>query len=301
VIVLSDAQTAEYHEKGFVLGGRVLDDAALAQLRTELERVLADTSSGVQPLMKANLSGRADAPIWQVVNIWVASGRFRELLSNPTIVQEVAQLSAPQQLKVWCDQVQYKPPLEGGPSMWHQDSPIWASLTPKDAQLSAWVALDEADADNGAMSMVPGSHRWGDHLAELSSLDNFEALPDHVDGHAVQVELCPVPAGFVHYHHAMTWHGSGSNRTARPRRAIAIHYMTERTRMVEMPSPLSDVFVELLSITSKPGEAMRGPYFATVYEHGNVYPVAPVAEERSALELQSLLRSHALEPDRADG
>ena len=31
---------------------------------------------------------------------------------------------------------------------------------PSESQVTAWVALDDADANNGCMSMVAGSHRW---------------------------------------------------------------------------------------------------------------------------------------------
>jgi ectoine hydroxylase-related dioxygenase (phytanoyl-CoA dioxygenase family) len=41
--------------------------------------------------------------------------------------------------------------------------------------------------------------------------------------------MCPVKKGHVHFHHSLTWHGSGQNHSLRPRRAIAIHFMTERT------------------------------------------------------------------------
>jgi len=33
----------------------------------------------------------------------------------------------------------------------------------------------------------------------------------------------------VHYHHALTWHGSAANTSNRPRRAIALHFMNEQT------------------------------------------------------------------------
>ena len=38
----------------------------------------------------------------------------------------------------------------------------------------------------------------------------------------------PGEKGQVHFHHPLTWHGSGSNYSSRPRRAMAIHYMTEK-------------------------------------------------------------------------
>lgn len=40
--------------------------------------------------------------------------------------------------------------------MWHQDAPYWPIVAPM-TEVTAWVALDDADEDNGCMSMVPGS------------------------------------------------------------------------------------------------------------------------------------------------
>jgi len=284
--MLTADEVAEFHENGYLLGHGVLDDATVDALRADLERIVADTSTdGPQPLMKSNL-GDAGSPIWQILDIWLASDAFRELLSHPTIVEEVAQLSGAQELKVWHDQVQYKPSGQGGVNMWHQDSPVWKPLTPKDAQLTAWVALDDADAENGCMSMVRGSHRWGDHLDYLQSLESFDALPSELDGHRVTAELRPVKAGHVHYHHPLTWHGSAANRTGRPRRAIAVHYMTERTRYMDNPPPDAQIFVLLLGITAAPGEPIASPYFVTVYDHGEVHPVAPSVETRTVFDIR---------------
>ena len=74
-------------------------------------------------------------------------------------------------------------------------------------------------------------------------------------------------------HFAATWHGSNSNRTERPRRAIALHYMTERTRFAG--GQWAGIFTQLLSIESELGEPMRGPYFAKVFDRLGVHEVAP--------------------------
>ena len=42
---------------------------------------------------------------------------------------------------------------------WHQDSTYWGLSKPD--VVTAWIALDEATAENGCMRYVPGSHRHG--------------------------------------------------------------------------------------------------------------------------------------------
>jgi ectoine hydroxylase-related dioxygenase (phytanoyl-CoA dioxygenase family) len=230
--MLTPAQIESFRRDGFVLGSRVLDEEQLDTLRGEMQRVIDDRAdhSKPQPVMLRNL-GEEHAPVWQIVNIWQASDAFRQLALNRTIAQEVAQLTDARELRIWHDQIQYKPAGKGGANHWHQDSPYWPPLVPKDQQVTAWVALDDADANNGCMSMVAGSHRWGDAIRDVEELPKFDTsqMPPEWRGHALRVHLCPVRAGHVHYHHALTWHGSQANKSTRPRRAIALHYMTEKT------------------------------------------------------------------------
>ena len=167
----------------------------------------------------------------------------------------MVQLTGARELRVWHDQIQYKPPRTGGTTHWHQDAPAWPVITP-DVQVTAWVALDDVDLDNGCMWMVPGSHRWG----TVSLPDPGEDLPATHGGHDVQAEPRPVRAGHVHYHHCLTWHASFPNRSDGPRRAIAIHYMPEQTRYVQAGEHPMKPFVRVAD-----GAQLTGDAFPQVY------------------------------------
>src|SRR5260370_20757690 len=97
-----------------------------------MARVIADRDKNdvPQPVLLRNLSGDDKAPVWQIVNIWEASAPFKELISNPKIVAETAQLTQASELRIWHDQIQYKPAHIGGINMWHQDAPFWPILNP---------------------------------------------------------------------------------------------------------------------------------------------------------------------------
>lgn len=267
--MLTTEQAAQFQKDGFLKGSRVLDDAAIEILSDETLRVIDDYVNGIerkrQPVRVANLSGKAEAPVWQIVNIWEGSQAFEELLHNPMMVDEVAQLMQAEmqarEIRLFHDQIQYKPASIGGVNMWHQDSPYWPILTPKDVQLTAWIALDDADADNGCMSMVPGSHRWGDRIPFLHSLKNFDEMPAELDGDKLEVRLCPVEKGRVHFHHPLTWHGSHANASGRPRRAIALHFMTERALFNAAGSHPMKPFIE-----SGDGEKAQGEHFPLVWQ-----------------------------------
>lgn len=230
--MLSESQVRDFHRDGFLRGGRVLSDAQVDALRAELDRVIENRGRpGKQPVLLHNF-GSEQAPVWQIVNIYTVSALFRDLVFNERIGEEVAQLANTDELRIWHDQIQYKPPSDGGFNHWHQDSPYWPILTPMD-MVTAWVALDDVDESNGCMSMVPGSHHWGDAIDFLHSdavRADFFRLPPSYQGHPVEARLCPVGKGEIHFHHSMTWHGSHNNASVRPRRAIALHYMTAQTR-----------------------------------------------------------------------
>jgi phytanoyl-CoA hydroxylase len=232
--VLTQKQVEQFHRDGFINGGPCLTDDEVEELRAELERVIADRDDPDVP-QPATLSDMADANagthIWWMLNIWMASPPYRRLLEHPKITEEIAQLTDAQELRVWHDAMWYKPAEQGGVTAWHQDAPLWPVLEPM-TEVSAWVALDDVDEANGCMSMVPGSHLWGDYSAFLRDLPSLDGMPSSFEGHEVRVVRSPVRKGEVHYHHALTWHAAHANTSGRPRRAIAIHYMLEGTRYV---------------------------------------------------------------------
>jgi phytanoyl-CoA hydroxylase len=229
--MLTAEQIEQYRRSGFVNGGPVLDEETVTTLQHEVLRVIdeRDNTSIAQPVRLANLSGDETRPIWQIVNIWQASPAFQALVCGSKIAEMAAELTGAKELRIWHDQIQYKPKEQGGRLHWHQDSPLWATLQPKDAQISAWVALDDAEADNGCMYMVPGSHKWGNQQAKINEFPEDGKLADEFEGNPLHFIMCPVKKGHVHFHHSLTWHGSGKNHSSRPRRAIAIHFMTEQT------------------------------------------------------------------------
>jgi hypothetical protein len=260
--MLTERQVAEFKANGFLNGGKVLNDEAVETLRAEIMRVIADKDKPdvPQPVLIRNLAGDDSAPVWQIVNIWEASPPFKALLSHPKITEGIAQLTDATELRIWHDQIQYKPPEIGGVNMWHQDAPYWPIIAPM-TEVTAWVALDDADESNGCMSMVPGSHLWGNTIDFLHTLESYEAMPDQYEGREIRIVRCPVKKGEVHFHHALTWHGSHANTSGRPRRAIALHYMTQETRYVASGKHVMKQFVEVAD-----GELMGGGHFPVVYQ-----------------------------------
>ena len=60
---------------------------------------------------------------------------------------------------LWGTQFFSKEPGDGKTTPWHQDAFYWP-LSPHKA-VTVWLAFSDSDEGNGAMMVVPGSHRAG--------------------------------------------------------------------------------------------------------------------------------------------
>jgi len=272
--MLNAAQLSEFEKNGFLKGNVILNDAEVERLREELDLVM-EGKAVKKPILKHNMREEEAESLYkgmkmsvsekvvQIVNIWMASDAYLQHAGHSVICEEIAQLCKTDTLRVWHDQIQYKPPVTGGPTPWHQDHPLWPVIQPADL-VSAWVALDDAVIENGCMWMVPGSHRWGDHQKYLASTPDFkpyhrkpELLPEGAVVEAVPFEI---KKGQVGYHHSLTWHGSPNNRSELKRRAIAVHYMPGHT----IYSPTSN-HPMVPYVTVNEGDILSGEHFPVVY------------------------------------
>lgn len=238
-----EAAAEAYRRDGFVLGGPLISREEAGVLAQELEAHVraqfgGDSQALIQPEDAVDLSREQGEQIFQLCNLFRVSEAFHRLMHHPRLGEMAAAISGSPTIQLWIEQCIMKPAGTGSYITWHQDGIYHrSSITPTDCFIAAWVALDDCDEENGCMWMVPGSHRWGTqegHLArwrKQSNGHNFLQVPPPT---AVDTEVrwqparpCPVKAGEVHFHHPHTWHGSPVNYSPRPRRAIAIHLMTD--------------------------------------------------------------------------
>ncbi|MDN5751500.1 MAG: phytanoyl-CoA dioxygenase family protein, partial [Pseudonocardia sp.] len=99
----------------------------------------------------------------------------------------------------------------GSEFRWHQDHSFLQGFLGPAARrvVTAMVLLDDADDENGALTVVPGSH-----LGEVRADDE---PPRAGDAEPVLVEA---KAGSVVFFHSLVLHRSGPNRSDRDRRAM---------------------------------------------------------------------------------
>lgn len=95
----------------------------------------------------------------------------------------------------------------------------------------AWIAIDHADAENGALQYLERSHRKGlvpHGVTDATQPFNVDAILDDQSG--LDPVVATVQQGGVVLHHGAQLHSSGPNMSSRWRRAYAVHYIAEGAR-----------------------------------------------------------------------
>ncbi len=128
---------------------------------------------------------------------------------------------------------------------WHRDAWYTGYLDPEGV-LSVRLALDEELVESGGLVVLPGSHRWPEVHREggtASSLPRHarSLLPPQLRAVAEEpVELAP---GDLSVHLGRTWHASGPNRSAAPRRTVVTHLFDARLKVRPERLPAGDHFL----------------------------------------------------------
>ncbi len=112
----------------------------------------------------------------------------------------------------------------GLPFPYHQD--MWYFQRGNDIERSCgiWMALDDADEDNGCLWVVPGSHRLPIQEHVLPDADHLQQEFREVPA-AAEMDEVPVPlkAGSCLFFDGQLLHRSSHNHSARDRACYVIH------------------------------------------------------------------------------
>jgi len=212
---LTDEQIAHFRDEGWLAPLRAIDagEAALCARRVEgYEAAMGENAN-----RSLKIKGHLAAP-------WIV-----ELGRNPRILDAVEDLIGPDIL-LFGASIFAKAGHNREYVSWHQDS-AYFGLDPHE-EVTAWVAFTPSNAANGALQVLPRSHKLPDlRHVETYAPDNMLARGQELqiddDSHAVTMELA---AGEFSLHHERTAHGSQRNRTAERRIGFAFFYIPAHVR-----------------------------------------------------------------------
>ncbi|HZN13635.1 MAG TPA: phytanoyl-CoA dioxygenase family protein [Acidimicrobiales bacterium] len=234
-----DAARSTYATRGYWVSPVLFDADEVERFIVATQRVV-DGVYGLdrQPTLSLPASPRDD-DLRKIDNAWWADPDLAALATDTRLGELAALLLDAACVRLWQDQLLFKPP--GGPTTttigWHQDWASWDTVASHDAFVTAWVAFDDVDDENGAMQMIPGSHARGlvKGASNFFATDRDAQLPLIDSDGSAAPESVVLRAGQVSFHHPLTFHGSGPNTSNRLRRSLAIHFVDGAVTAVSRP------------------------------------------------------------------
>ena len=197
---------ARYERDGFVILPDLLSAEECDRLKLEARRVLDEKA---QPGSSVH------------VHVSAVSPTFRTLAADPRIV---APLSAvmPHGVMFLSDKIVYKSADKKFATPWHIDCFYWRNTRPK---LSVWIPLDDATAENGTLTVVPGSHRQDWQMVKKGLANGeFHYEIANAGWREGDIVTCAVKRGTGIIFSDRLVHGSTANTAGRDRYAIISTY-----------------------------------------------------------------------------
>ena len=215
---LTREQVEQYWRDGFVPKVRVMSREDAEWARAALE----DYEQRTGGPLRGNLRHKAH----------LLFPFLSEIVRNHRILDAIEDLYGPN-LLCWTSNFFIKEARNPAFVSWHQDATYWGLSAPD--VVSAWVALTPSNSANGAMGVMPGSHR----MEQLPHRDTFDKNNLLTRGQEIAVEVDESKAfyldlepGEASLHHVLLVHGSPPNPSNDRRIGFAIRYIPTSVRQL---------------------------------------------------------------------
>jgi hypothetical protein len=244
---LSSADIDRFWHDGVLTVPGAVSEPQLAALRAQLRGWIDESRERTaawgslidgRPRFDLAPGHRADDPQLRRVNApSEVSDAFLDVMRDSRMTDMVADLIGPDVAYHHC-KINLKLPGANTEAAWHQDFPFTPHTN--DDLVTALLFLDDVTMENGALMVVPGSHRNG--LLSLYRDDRFAAMvADDVAAEAERVAVPAIgPAGSVCLMHTSLLHGSQANGSAFSRNLyIAVYRAADAWPLAASPVPTS--------------------------------------------------------------
>jgi ectoine hydroxylase-related dioxygenase (phytanoyl-CoA dioxygenase family) len=213
---------AAFERDGFVVVDGLLTDEELATYGVAVDACVARRNAhDRRPLEERS---RYEQSFRQCMNLWEEDETARALSFHPRVAEAAAALLQVPAIRLWHDQALYKD-AGGRATDAHQDQPYWPIAEP--TTITAWIPFDGSTVANGAMAYVPGSHQIGLRRFVNIFFGEPEDLLAHPDIAGTEPRVVEVPRGSVAFHHGLTAHLAGPNRTDAVRRVHTMIFFAD--------------------------------------------------------------------------
>lgn len=203
----TDEEFRQLDEAGFVRLAGLIEPWELDAYRARVEE-LFQTEGG-----RAGAEFRLEEGARRLANVVDKGALFAACIATEPVLEGVAHVLGPE-FKLSSLNVRSANPHNGIAQPLHADMGAVADERGYWVCNTVWL-LDDFTPDNGALRVVPGSHKWGKLPQEVVA-DPAAPYPGE--------ELVTGSAGDVFVMNAHVWHGGTANRTSNHRRAMHAFY-----------------------------------------------------------------------------
>jgi ectoine hydroxylase len=229
---ITPADLAAYDRDGFLAIDELLTPREVARLGAELDRLAGDPA--VRSDERSVIEPKSDQ-LRSIFEVHKLSDVFASLVSDPRVLDRARQIVG-SEVYVHQSRVNVKPGFGASGFYWHSDFETWHAEDglPRMRAVSISIALTENYQTNGALMIMPGSHRTFVGCAGETPDDHYrtslrhqevgtpspESLRSLADDHGIT--LFTGRAGSATMFDCNCMHGSGDNITPYPRSNVFI-------------------------------------------------------------------------------
>ncbi len=252
--MLSHAQIQQFKIDGYLLLREQIGKELLSSLRERVNEHLAQRIAPFELETDVHYPGSPDSrealggdTIRRLKQAYHRSPLFAEVARLPVVVQAVQQILEASHVLLNPNHhncIMTKQPQFSSETLWHRDTRYWQFNNKY--LINSWLAIGNEMSENGAMKILPGSHRW--EVAD-DALDAAQfLLVDHPDNIArlATARTVEMRAGDLLLFSAHCFHAAGRNTTAQSKFSLVYTYHSENT--VPLPNTASAATPEILLI-----------------------------------------------------
>jgi len=201
---MTEVGKSKLDSEGYLVIEDLMGPALLDEVRRRVDELFEQEGAQAGSEFKQEPYSR------RLANLVDKGAVFERVIKTPRVLECMEYVLGPK-FKLSSLNVRSADPLNQWTQPLHADSGAVADERGYWVCNSVWM-LDDFTRDNGAIRMVPGSHRWG----RAPEADFCAAHPEEI--------LLTGRAGTVVVMNAHMWHGGTANRTAAHRRAMHVYY-----------------------------------------------------------------------------
>ena len=229
--VVSDKECQFFIENGYLVVPNLLSESEIEEIRqdaTTLARGGYECDS-LKPLPESVTDEDAISRILCIHQPHFVSETIEKYVKHPKICGILSQIAAAH-LPFWDGSVKcmqsmlfVKPPKFQGQA-WHQDE---IYIPTRDRSLiGAWIAMDDANVENGCLWVLPGSHRHGYLYPQRNheNPDEFDFAQESYGFDGSDEVPVEVETGSLVFFNGYLLHRSRKNRGDTFRRVLVSHY-----------------------------------------------------------------------------